>query len=136
MKIEWLDRALFRVDAYYCLALNEKDFRQILKRLKIDRDIWPGQYVSPNAAATTWTFESEKNGKACIVGYRHKKHHSTAMVAGLMAHEAVHIWQDTRDSLGEKFPASEQEAYAIQNITTELMASFLLQRRKVKKHGK
>ena len=45
-------------------------------------------------------------------------------VAGLLIHEAVHVWQGYARDLGEDNPGDEQEAYAIQSIAQELLAEF------------
>lgn len=42
-------------------------------------------------------------------------------------HEAVHIWQEMREKIGERFPSAEFEAYAIQRIAQNLMHSFMEQ---------
>jgi hypothetical protein len=45
-------------------------------------------------------------------------------IAGILVHEAVHIWQEYCDFYGEDKPGREQEAYAIQFIAHELMTEF------------
>jgi hypothetical protein len=47
-------------------------------------------------------------------------------VYALLVHEAVHIWQDVKHRIGEDNPSSEFEAYAIQNISQELMLAYKL----------
>ena len=57
----------------------------------------------------------------CIRG--HEKH-TGIEVACLLVHEAVHIWQRTCEDYGEHRPSAEFEAYAIQNISQQLMQSY------------
>lgn len=45
-------------------------------------------------------------------------------IAGLLVHEAVHAWQEWCEYYGENPTAREQEAYAIQSISQELMSEF------------
>jgi hypothetical protein len=43
----------------------------------------------------------------------------------LLAHEAMHVWRDIRKQMGETKPSSELEAYAIQNILSNLMLAYI-----------
>jgi hypothetical protein len=49
---------------------------------------------------------------------------TAVQIAALLVHEAVHIWQQYCADIGEKEPASEQEAYAIQSISQTLMEEY------------
>ena len=49
---------------------------------------------------------------------------NTVEVAGLIVHEAVHVWQHYCMMIHEHEPASEQEAYGIQSISKSLMAEY------------
>jgi hypothetical protein len=63
-------------------------------------------------------------GLTAIVCLRGWEGRNPIEVAGLLVHEAVHIWQGYAGHIGEKFEGSEQEAYAIQCISQELLAEF------------
>lgn len=57
----------------------------------------------------------------CVRGWENR---DPVEVAGLLIHEAVHIWQEWCEYYGEVAPGREQEAYAVQAIAQELMAEF------------
>ena len=46
-------------------------------------------------------------------------------VAGLLCHEATHVWQAVRDNMGEKSPSSEFEAYSMQAIFQGVYQDYL-----------
>jgi hypothetical protein len=75
------------------------------------------------ADATAHHLVSAK-GLACIVCLSGWEERNPIEIAGLLVHEAVHIWQEYCDYYGESSPGREQEAYAIQAVAQELMAEF------------
>ncbi|MEL7086832.1 MAG: hypothetical protein AAGL98_00070 [Planctomycetota bacterium] len=54
---------------------------------------------------------------------------SPGETVGILAHEAVHVWQDIRDGIGEKEPSSELEAYGVQSIASDLFSAYERTRR-------
>ncbi len=46
-------------------------------------------------------------------------------IASILCHEAVHVYQCYMDHVGERRPADEQSAYAIQSIAETLMREFV-----------
>lgn len=121
MKTQWLDRRIGRQGPYLTLCLSEREFRKAIKHLKSPSI---PRWVNANADATLHTFEHAKRGIVCVVCLGNCKGRSPIEVAGLLVHEAVHIWQHWCDDVGESNPGSEQEAYAIQSIAQELMAEY------------
>lgn len=45
-------------------------------------------------------------------------------VVGLLCHEAVHVWQEICERIGEEKPSQEFQAYSIQTILQELMRAY------------
>jgi hypothetical protein len=120
--MKWLDRSLVISPIYYGLCNNEKDFKKELKRLGIPKNDRP-DFISHNANATVHFFES--NGKTCsIVCVGCTEGRSKNEIAGLLIHEAVHIWQEIRINIGEKETSHEFEAYSIQTIAQKLIEAY------------
>lgn len=120
MKIKWLNRRMSIEGHYLCLCLSEDEYRQVLKEIKYK---FVDSWVSKNANATTHFIEAE-NGTVVIVCLTESKSRLPIETAGILVHEAVHIWQDWCEYYGEKHPGIEQEAYAIQAISQELMVEY------------
>lgn len=135
-KLEWLDRGLLTSPYHYALALSEKDFHSEMKRLGVPKSHWPPFLQTTHSAATTNFFEQTKATGQCAIVTMHpakKSGHDVKQVYALLVHEAVHIWQACRDSIGERHPGAEEEAYAVQRIAQSLMFSYDEQ---TKKKGK
>lgn len=123
MKITWLDRALVVSPYYYTLCTTPKRFKKVLVHLKVPADVRPEFLKTDHADATVHFFESEE--KLCaVLCMPRAKDKAPEQIAGLIAHEAVHLWQAVRDAIGEKHPSSEFEAYSVQAITQRWLEEY------------
>lgn len=123
----WLDRQIGPPGPYLVLALNERDFLRAAKHCKVPD---PGAWVSCGANATTHMWEAPNRAPVCVVAFDAQGEPSGMEIAGVLVHEAVHVWQFYRDEiLRERHPAVEQEAYAIQWIAQTLMDAYVKQTR-------
>lgn len=124
--MKWCDRSLIVSPYCYGLCKSEKEFHRELSKLKLPREDWPNFMASTHANMTVHFFEQMGDiGKCAIVCVGKTKGFSKAQVLALLTHEAVHIWQEIRDNIGEKYPSSEFEAYSIQTISQRLMEAYL-----------
>lgn len=114
----WCNTLRWFPGPYFTLCCNERQFQRVLAHLHYKNgDV---AFVNNDANATTHTFT--RNGQStCVVclGPEARKR-TAAEVAGLIAHEAMHVLDEIWLAAGEKQPASEQKAYAIQHVVTEL----------------
>jgi hypothetical protein len=124
MKIKWLDRRIAAPGPYLCLVLSEEAYKAAMAHCRIER---PDPWVDAPAHARTYMLENPEMGQVAVIGMRDWQGRSSIEVAGLLVHEAVHVWQEYADRIGERHPGAEQEAYAIQAIAQELMAEFARQ---------
>lgn len=120
----YCDRALFVSPCYYTLILDEEEYLAEMKRLDVK---YPPPFMVGGANATTQFFEYQNKLTALVCMPRDtieiEKTNPIGVVA-LIVHEAVHIWQQICEHIGEKTPSSEFEAYSIQAITEELLLAY------------
>lgn len=121
MKTRWLDRRIARPGPFLALCLSEREFVAALQHLKFSQ---VPRWVSSGANATMHTLEHTDGRTVCIVCMSGHEERNAIEIAGLLIHEAVHVWQHYCDEIGERNPGSEQEAYAIQAIAQELLAEY------------
>lgn len=118
----WLDRRIAAPGPYLTLVLSQEEFDTALKHLKVPLGSPFVKNTHSNATAHMCT--NPKGELCCIVALAGWEARDPIEVAGLLVHEAVHVWQDYAERIGEGHPGVEQEAYAIQSIAQELMAEF------------
>lgn len=117
-KFEWLDRAL-AFGPRYTLCLSKEEYQQALDQVEVTDDI--GQWAPKSGARTHTVYDSNMS---CIVCMNGSQDATPIEIAALLVHEAVHIWQAHCEDIGEEKPGKEQEAYAIQGISQELMMEY------------
>lgn len=123
-RIHWLDRRIAAPGPFLTLCLSEPQFKAAIKHMRLP--VAPPFVNTPHSQATAHFFDSP-GGLAAVVCLRDFAGRDPVVVAGLLIHEAVHVWQEYAEHIGEKEPGREQEAYAIQAIAQELMAEFARQ---------
>ena len=121
-RAEWLERGVM-VGPYYCLCMNEEQFSGALSDFSFPKP-WPNFLSSSRAHATTHHLRNEKGDCASVVCLSDTSERTGIEIAGLLLHEAVHIWQEYCISIGEDDPGHEIEAYSIQWIAQQLMWAF------------
>lgn len=123
MRLNWLDRRVAAPGPYLTLVVTSQDeFDAALRHFKMP----PGTpYLSSaRVDATVHFFDNQRGESVAVVALGDTTGRSGVEIAGLLVHEAVHIWQTHRENIGETHPGREQEAYAVQGIAQELMAEY------------
>jgi hypothetical protein len=120
---KWANKTMFS-GIHYTLCTTWPMFVKELKHLNLP----PNQYPDPptnHYKACTHTFSNSKTGEiACVILFPKHKGHDMIEITGLLVHEGMHVWQKTRDFIKEANPSAEFEAYAMQNISQNLLEEF------------
>ena len=127
--VVWLDRRLTHCAYCYALCLTEDDYFAELDKMGVKQGDRHPFNKTAWAGATTNFYETSvckdvefPTALVCMRGY---EKHEPIVVAGLLVHEAVHIWQAHARHIGSfNDHGDEEEAYAIQWIAQQLMWSF------------
>ena len=114
MKRTWLSRDIAAPGPHLTLCLSEEQYHKALADCQ--EPAVDGWITTPQANATCH-YITNASGLICIVCLRQGDRRDGVQIAGLLVHEAVHIWQNYAEYIGEEHPAREQEAYAIQSIS-------------------
>lgn len=118
--MKWLERDWIRGD-YLGVCITEEAWDKQMKEMGIKH---PDPFVSQDANATTHFLKNSDGRRATIVCLRYEPTRTGIQVASLLAHEAVHVFQDYCDYIGEHNPSKEFEAYCVQNIFQELAQGY------------
>ena len=119
VRVKWCDRTLI-MGPYFTVCTTEELFRRELRRIGIKEHL---EFIAPDMHARCYHLAC--SGKRCsIVCMPHYPDRDPTQVVALLVHEAVHIWQEYKEFIGEHSPGKETEAYAIQNISQELIREY------------
>lgn len=123
----WLNRHLIVLPFYLALVVSEEQYYRECQELQApieDQGCWIPEgsdacttYLPKCAGAAGESF------KTVIVAIRQKVQDGI-VTAGLLTHEAVHVFQRYCELVGENAPSREFEAYSIQWIAQCLMWSY------------
>lgn len=122
MKTNWLDRRIAAPGPYLTLCTTEAEYKQALKECGVPA---LAPWIKTAHADASCHYLDRKDGNAvCVICIRVTPERNAVEIAGLLVHEAVHVVQDYFQRIGECAPAVEQQAYAIQAVSQELMAAY------------
>jgi len=99
---------------YVGFTKSPKAFRKEMKRLKVSN---PPSFLANDHSNAATHFLVHEGKTTCIITMHPPGDRPIEQVAGIIAHEAVHVAQELWDNIGEREPGKEAEAYLVQMIT-------------------
>lgn len=121
----WRTRGLIHTPFCYTLCATEDSFAEVLNYLELPEEARP-PFVTPGRDGTCHWFNHGETSVA-VVCIRVREGVTSIQVAGLIVHEAVHLWQEARQDLNERAPSSEFEAYSVQWLAQSLLEQYASQ---------
>ena len=116
----WLSQEIGIPLVHWCLCLTEEALKKAENQLKKEgRDFY---LKFPYSGAECKFVYRDGNWTDCIVCLVETDDPVENAVS--LVHEAVHIWQNLCEYIGEENPSKEFEAYTIQNITQRLFDAY------------
>ena len=117
----WRDRRVAKQGPFLTLVLSQDELDHALRGMTKEHITFP----VTGALCTTLTHDKTNELCAIVSVSQNARDNCNAIeMAGLLIHEAVHVWQRHAEHMGETRPGDEQEAYAVQGISQELMAEY------------
>ena len=122
---KWLNRSAVQ-SPYMALCLDKKAYKRATKGTGLLAK-WPKWLLSENDA-TTYSAFGDSKPPLCIVCMEPNTHRPIEEICGLLAHEAVHVYE-TMKSQNNGMPWENEElaAVSIAHITQMLMRDWIRQ---------
>ena len=128
LKVEWLDRNTNKLP-YFTLCGTDALYREACAHLEV---AYPEEWLrlKPEVGACCHYYENPEGNTVCIVAIDILKNieRDQVEILSMLVHEASHVVEEFFDSIGERKPASEQRAYALQYVSSELFHEYRRQK--------
>lgn len=121
--MKWLDRELI-TGPNLILVTTEKEYLKAIAACGVPAHEAGRWISSDHANATVHFLEPADGDQCCIVAIQATEANTSIQIAGLLVHEAVHVFQRFCERIGEDDPSAEFEAYSIQTISQRLMLAY------------
>jgi hypothetical protein len=116
--VRWIDRGWQPAHIGFCPSA--KAWRREMRRMGVKGCAYPKR------AGCVTSFDDKDGGLSLIVTLNVGRREVTRVeIAGLLCHEATHVWQAVRKNMAEDEPSKEFEAYAMQAIFQSLYQAWL-----------
>lgn len=120
----WVNLGFLPVEVGY--APNARAWKKTLKAKKLDTEPYP----TTAGRCIHWVGTGIGPDVVLITVGRHAKGRSMTQVIGIIAHECMHAWRHIRESIGEKEPSSEFEAYVLQAMVQCIVRAHMERRKR------
>lgn len=119
--MNWLGRETVRAP-YMTLCMSEAEYLKVVKHCNVKN---PARWLAPTSTACVHYWEQGAK-TICVVCLSPDAttDFDPITVASMLVHEAVHVFQYLCESIGEKSPGIEFEAYSIQRISEQLLREY------------
>lgn len=115
-RVVWCNRGWQPLSYGFCPS--EAAWHHEMKRLGVENEPYP---TSTGHCAYFYNLKRTANCAIVTVANHTRR---PIEVIGLLTHEAMHVWREIRNCIGERDPSAEFEAYSMQAITQELIAAY------------
>ena len=105
----------------YGFCPSEKAWNSAIRRLRVTDGAKP--YLKSGARCDA--FENEDGHLVVLVTiHENEDQFDPIEIMSVLAHEAVHVFQQMSRNIGENEPSAEFEAYSVQNILLEIARAY------------
>lgn len=104
----------------YCIVFNEESLYSLCNKMGI-----PIPPIKDSYGGVTYTAQRSSGELFSIVCILDQSYFDDEIkLTGMLAHEAVHVYQEMRDNMHEESPSHEFEAYSMQEIFVNLLIEY------------